>query len=54
MNRRGLLGRIALAGPIALGASMAKADALADITQRGTIRIAVPQAFRPSAASAST
>lgn len=45
MNRRSLLAAVAiLAG---LGAPAARADALADITARGTLRVAVPQDFPP-------
>ncbi len=48
LNRRSLLAAgLALAGLTSLWAAPASADALADITQRGTLRVAVPQDFPP-------
>jgi polar amino acid transport system substrate-binding protein len=47
-NRRQLVTAFAVVGIVAgLGALPAAADALADITSRGTLRVAVPQDFPP-------
>ncbi|RIX97756.1 amino acid ABC transporter substrate-binding protein [Aureimonas flava] len=48
LNRRTLIAAgLGLAGLAAVAASPASADALADIAQRGTLRVAVPQDFPP-------
>lgn len=56
MNRRNvcMLAFAAAVGMAMASSPQARADALSDIAARGTVRIAVPQDFPPSAVSAPT